>query len=53
MHNQMPNLFCLDACLYASDYTDMGSNYYKVLIGTGFGLTSMKTLIRIVVRVFM
>jgi hypothetical protein len=42
----------LDACLYDGAYNILGSNYYKVLIGTGFGLPSIKTLIRIVVRVF-
>ena len=47
------DLFRLDACVYDSVYTELGSNYYKVLIGTAFGLTSMKTLIRIVVRIFM
>ena len=39
------------ACVCDSAYTGLCSNYYKVIIGTAFGLPSMKTLIRIVVRV--
>ena len=47
------DVFCLDTWVCDSAYTEMGSNEYKVLVGTGFGLPNINTLIRIVVSVFM